>query len=204
MQLQHTHCTVEGCGRPHKARGYCQTHYMQFKRGAPVVAEIKSRVHGRDPICTVDGCSKAERANGLCDMHYMRVKRHGSTEFRDRSRSLKPCGFPGCDRPLLSNGYCQRHALRLRKLTEFGLTMEWFIETGTRQNWLCLICDQPETSVFVNSGEIRELAIDHCHEHGHARGLLCNNCNRAIGLLRDDPVVLRKAADYLDSHKPLW
>jgi hypothetical protein len=82
--------------------------------------------------------------------------------------------------------------------------MEWFIETGEQQNWLCVICGEPETSVSVKSGEIRELAIDHCHTHGHARGLLCNNCNRAIGLLKDDPAILRKAADYLDSHTPLW
>lgn len=32
MQRQHTHCTVEGCGKPHACRGFCQMHYSRFRR----------------------------------------------------------------------------------------------------------------------------------------------------------------------------
>lgn len=45
----------------------------------------------------------------------------------------------------------------------------------------------------------RRLAVDHNHETGQIRGLLCSNCNRAIGLLRDDAGLMRKAADYVDN-----
>jgi hypothetical protein len=34
MRKEHETCTMDGCDRPHKARGYCQTHYMQLKRGS--------------------------------------------------------------------------------------------------------------------------------------------------------------------------
>jgi len=42
-----------------------------------------------------------------------------------------------------------------------------------------------------------KLVVDHCHEGGQVRGLLCHNCNRALGLLKDDVDTLQKAIDYL-------
>lgn len=42
-----------------------------------------------------------------------------------------------------------------------------------------------------------KLVVDHCHKTGRIRGLLCHNCNRALGLLQDDVGVLRKAIGYL-------
>lgn len=47
-------------------------------------------------------------------------------------------------------------------------------------------------------GKPRTLAVDHDHETGCLRGLLCEGCNRGIGLLRDDPDLLRRAADYIE------
>jgi hypothetical protein len=43
-----------------------------------------------------------------------------------------------------------------------------------------------------------QLVGDHNHGTGKARGILCRNCNLAIGNMKDDPVRLRKAADYLE------
>lgn len=40
--------------------------------------------------------------------------------------------------------------------------------------------------------------IDHAHGDGHVRGLLCHQCNVAIGLLKDDPARLRRLADYIE------
>lgn len=204
MQKQHDICTVEGCDRKHKARGYCQTHYMQFKRGAPVVPEIKVRVHGRALTCEVEDCDKPEQALGLCAMHYARQLRHGSTDWRDRSKPVKECRIEGCDRPLLWKGLCQRHAQRDKKCRDFGVDIDWFMARGAAQNWVCAICKHPERATDGASKELRDLALDHCHTHGHVRGLLCSSCNRALGLFQDSSTILRKAADYLDSHQPLW
>lgn len=43
-----------------------------------------------------------------------------------------------------------------------------------------------------------KLHIDHCHTHGHVRGLLCKNCNSAIGLLKEKPCNFISAITYLD------
>jgi hypothetical protein len=45
--------------------------------------------------------------------------------------------------------------------------------------------------------EDRLLAVDHCHEGGEVRGLLCGRCNMAIGRFEHDPHLLQAAIDYL-------
>lgn len=44
---------------------------------------------------------------------------------------------------------------------------------------------------------IEDLKIDHCHQHDRVRGLLCHNCNVALGLVKDNPRTLENLAAYL-------
>lgn len=60
-----------------------------------------------------------------------------------------------------------------------------------QQNGVCAICGQLDKSGILD--------IDHDHSTGKVRGLLCGKCNTGIGQLRDDPVLCRKAAEYLES-----
>jgi|SRR5882672_5089611 len=59
---------------------------------------------------------------------------------------------------------------------------------------VCAICGKPPGS--------KALDIDHDHSTGVVRGLLCNNCNRGLGRLKDSPSLLREAALYLECAKP--
>ena len=56
------------------------------------------------------------------------------------------------------------------------------------------LCDLCGKDVEANG---KALAIDHCHETGYIRGMLCSNCNRGIGLLNDDYSLILKAARYV-------
>lgn len=64
------------------------------------------------------------------------------------------------------------------------------------QNGLCAICNQLPTG----KGHCARLHVDHCHETGKIRAMLCSNCNKALGLMQDDPILLEAAAQYLRSH----
>ena len=65
------------------------------------------------------------------------------------------------------------------------------------QNNLCKICGS-EGFIMNKDRHKMKLVIDHCHSTGKVRGLLCHNCNRALGLFKDSQGSLIKAIDYLN------
>lgn len=79
----------------------------------------------------------------------------------------------------------------------YGITINQYFEMHEKQNGVCAICEQPETSVDKNSKKVRKLAVDHCHTTGKIRGLLCGSCNKAIGAFKDSTKLLNKAINYL-------
>ncbi|KKM75774.1 hypothetical protein LCGC14_1386860 [marine sediment metagenome] len=67
------------------------------------------------------------------------------------------------------------------------------------QNGLCAICGKPETHRNYY-GPVR-LSVDHDHKTGKVRSLLCNNCNVALGLIKEDVGIAMKLLHYLVEHK---
>ncbi len=78
---------------------------------------------------------------------------------------------------------------------KFGLTPEDYNKMLLKQNGVCAICGNKET--IKRNGKIQDLAVDHCHETGENRGLLCQSCNLGIGKLKHDLFILEKAMEYL-------
>lgn len=75
----------------------------------------------------------------------------------------------------------------------YGIGVEQYDKYLDYQKYRCALCSKHADD------HSRALAVDHCHTTGIIRGLLCDPCNRAIGFLKDDPDLLRKAADYVES-----
>lgn len=93
-------------------------------------------------------------------------------------------------------GLTNRRRLQLK--ADYGITPEQYEAMLTAQGGVCAICGQEERTIDPRSKRpYVRLPVDHCHTTGNVRGLLCHRCNRAIGLLGDDPELLRRAADYL-------
>ena len=67
---------------------------------------------------------------------------------------------------------------------------------------LCAICNQPERTTA--KGKPRRMSVDHCHDTGRVRGLLCNSCNRGLGNLGDSVENLRRATKYLEGGDDLF
>ena len=73
----------------------------------------------------------------------------------------------------------------------YNLTLDHYNQLLYEQGFKCKIC---EKSVRDVDGP---LAVDHDHNTGEIRGLLCSGCNTGIGLLKEDPTILAKAIIYL-------
>lgn len=82
---------------------------------------------------------------------------------------------------------------RNRKLLRiYGISLEQYKQMRIDQNHKCKICEVDE----LNAGK-KGLVIDHNHETGQIRGLLCGSCNRALGYFKDRLDILNKAVNYL-------
>ena len=88
-----------------------------------------------------------------------------------------------------------RRRLQLQQV--YGLSVEKYEALKSAQDGVCAICKSPETAVHGTRGTRFGLSVDHCHDSSDVRGLLCQRCNRAIGLLGDDVELLRSAITYL-------
>jgi hypothetical protein len=83
--------------------------------------------------------------------------------------------------------WARAHALRKK----YGITEADFEAMLVRQGWKCAICRRSDP---CGNGTFH---VDHCHETGRVRGLLCHHCNVGIGSLREDPEILMNAIKYL-------
>ncbi len=79
---------------------------------------------------------------------------------------------------------------RSRIKRKYGLAVAEYDDLLLKQHGRCAICKRlPYTK--------KGLVVDHCHQTGAIRGILCSRCNSALGLLDDDPALLEQALEYL-------
>ncbi len=71
----------------------------------------------------------------------------------------------------------------------YGITVDDYERMFYDQGGVCAICETPKAET---------LSVDHCHTTLKVRGLLCNQCNRGMGLLGDDVDNLARAIAYLE------
>lgn len=83
------------------------------------------------------------------------------------------------------------HAAHIRR--KYGLTVEEYNAILRSQQDVCAICGG-------DSG-VKGWHVDHDHVTGKIRGVLCGGCNTALGQMKDNPEILRAAADYVEKHR---
>ena len=82
----------------------------------------------------------------------------------------------------------------------YGITEAEYEAMKKAQKNKCMICFS-EGFAIGNNGHTEKLVVDHDHETGQVRHLLCHNCNRALGLLQDSVELVESAASYLNFWK---
>lgn len=78
----------------------------------------------------------------------------------------------------------------MARLSAYGLTDEDYEAMLEAQEYRCAICYEHEVR------NVR-FAVDHCHKSGKTRFLLCAACNTGLGLFKEDPEILTRAAEYI-------
>jgi hypothetical protein len=108
--------------------------------------------------------------------------------------SCTPSGnLRGTCKSCRSDFYKGKRARDTKLRFKYGISHQDYLDLLEEQNGGCAICGAKAEEQYHGV-----LDVDHNHETNEVRGLLCNSCNRAIGLLKDSPKKLRDAADYLD------
>jgi len=85
----------------------------------------------------------------------------------------------------------------LRRL--YGITKAQYDKMLVQQGGKCAVCGKDN----VCDGKVVHMSVDHDHETGAVRGLLCNNCNAILGHAHDDPAILVKLVEYLQQSRHL-
>jgi hypothetical protein len=121
-----------------------------------------------------------------------------------KTKQCSKCGFEKC--VTLFHKNCKNldglhyHCKACRKeesLKLYGLTLGDYAVLLEEQGYCCKICKSKEPKGQSTDGRFY---VDHNHKTGEVRGLLCNDCNTALGLLKDSPELLAKAGLYLLTH----
>jgi len=167
--------------------------------------------------CLVPGCANPKlpgQGSKVCQEH-----RDNAYQRKLERLHKTACFMPGCDEPKLADitqagrrrpyRYCAKHSaeapqreraqmLRRKLEREYGLTHDEYMALLDGQGDVCAICG--------DSGQRRALAVDHDHENGQVRGLLCDRCNPMLGYARDNIAILEAAIEYLKrngTHVPI-
>jgi len=135
---------------------------------------------------------------GLCRKCYNRASTRAwyiANPDKVKAHQAKRCPKEACRRSrewyLNNKGRAKDTALK----KDYGITLDDWNRMFEAQNGCCAICGQHQSDLS------RTLCVDHNHETGKVRGLLCGTCNRSIGLLKDDKDILRSAISYLEKHE---
>jgi len=193
--LGHGECKECGENRKLVAKGLC---------GKCYAVELEKE---KSAICEACGKFKPIKAKNLCRRCHARYVRNGHTDYIRPVKGAKLCSKCG-RHPVHAKDMCKgcySSALRKENPERYleydlqihsGISLEEYYGMLERQNGGCAICGRKET--IKKNGKPMRLSIDHDHETGRIRGLLCSGCNKGIGHLQDSPDILTKAIDYLN------
>ncbi len=138
-------------------------------------------------ICTMCGESRplnAYRSRGGSQIHLLK-SRCNTCMYQEHRRWT-------VENPEKVREYREKDSWTLAKrCARRGITPEQLVNRFERQECCCAICKQEI--------KISESAIDHNHQTGEFRGILCKQCNRALGMFQDNPKILQNALEYLNA-----
>jgi len=166
----------------HGTRGYqswCRTCFR----------EHAGHTKKKEYIITEDGreCSECGKFQAWSEFHKRRDLSTGHTS------SCKTCRRKRTKRDT-ENGSIRNRELQRK----YGIGLDEYLRMAGEQGDACAICGKTEKGIA--RGKIRYWSVDHDHETGRVRGLLCQKCNMILGAAGDDVEILERAIAYLKEY----
>lgn len=222
MRSTHPACTVPNCGNPQKtlSSGLCEKHLFRYSRHGTVEQPRRADWGSREAHPLYKAWVWHRRARvGLCaewkenfwsfvECVGERPERH-MLRKKNTKEELGPNNWhwvetieakDKAERARLWRKANPDKAKNIDLRKSLGIDLPQYSAMIEQQKGVCALCSLPETGKHPN-GTTRMLAVDHCHQTGKIRALLCSHCNKALGGFKDSPQLLRKAAEYIEKHK---
>jgi len=202
-------CTVKHCNREHEGHGYCSMHLRRIKKFGTPTPNMKFPTPRGQNLS--DGKTKTCAWCALnlpnSEFHVSRVRPDKLNIYcKDCTSALSKARYadPQKRSILLLRGKKWREKnpeadVRKHLRRKYGMTLEQYNMLFEKQKGVCALCGKPETvkRKFKSAGPER-LAVDHCHDTGRIRGLLCFRCNTAVGSIGDDESSAKRVVEYLE------
>ena len=100
-----------------------------------------------------------------------------------------------CHNDKMRDIYCSDRMKDYDLKRQYGIDLKEYERLFSLQNGKCAICEKHISE--INKKHKKHLCVDHNHQTGKVRGLVCDKCNRGLGLFCDSEIILHKAIKYL-------
>ena len=184
-------CTIAGCPNHTRTRKspYCEMHYGRLRTNGSL-ERVRPQGTGQCKQCGTVFAPPFDPNRLYCDSRCTNRFHRGVNE---EPRSCRLCGqlIKGRVDLQFCSDRCKRVA---RTAAQYGLTPEDYQHILEQQGGVCKVCQQLPASFFH---------IDHLHDSGRVRGILCDRCNPALGKLRESPLRAEALARYLRLPSPV-
>lgn len=180
-------------GRAARCKECRAAEYLEKHPPRPRVGKKRREAFTGDEVRTCTGCGLTKPVR---DFNLSRAATETrNAVYRSRCKSCQSAAAVQWFRDHPERAAASKRRLNLEK--NYGLTVEQYSALLGSQGGVCAICGNDEPAAHGRTGKKFSLAVDHDHITGRVRGLLCQKCNRAIGLLGDAPDTLQRAIAYL-------
>lgn len=118
----------------------------------------------------------------------------------ERPRIKRHCWCRVCRNAYQRSRYTPQEGRDWSLMYHYGITQEEYDLMLFQQGGVCAICKKPETTFDKRIGRVRLLAVDHDHENGNVRGLLCGRCNHMLGRIETNEDWFKAIFKYKKKH----
>lgn len=211
-------CELEGCENPSQAHGFCWKHLKRWQKHGTTDPTRPKGWGSMEKHELYQPWKWLQRKDGLCDewqdfwkfvedvgkkpksekgnLRFYRIDKNlpasiNNYEWKEYQSGKRSESIYQKEYRKSVNGQIKIKDRYLKK--HYGISLDDYEKMFEKQNGVCAICGDPNMSE-----RYKYLAVDHCHETGRIRGLLCDACNKALGGFKDSIDVLKSAVEYLN------